>query len=263
MGQVGVSRDEIDAMDRMHRVAFLRRLLAEYRYSPAVLPVLWKRLRTGTLPNTREVNRAMWESWNWSSGGNEWSNSEIAGWKDSIVEKLLVPFIERDLAVLEIGPGAGRWTEHIVERVSKLTLVDVTPKCIEICRQRFGARDNIDYHVNDGNDLGFVDSSSIERIWSFDVFVHILAVDIERYVAEFSRILKPGGMALIHHAKGGYDSGPWRSDMTAMLMQEFAKQHGLEVVDQFESWGDGNERFWPTVPPEANPDIVSVLLKAV
>lgn len=253
--------DDLERMDKLKRLTFMRRLLSEYRYSPAVLPVLWTRLRTGTLPNTRQVNRAVWGSWDWATGGNEWSNADIPGWKESIIEKLLLPFIERDLAVLEIGPGAGRWTEHIVERASKLTLVDVTPECIQICREKFGSRGDIDFHVNDGNDLGFISSSSLDRIWSFDVFVHILSADIERYVAEFARVLKPGGRALIHHAKSGFDSGPWRSDMTDTRMREIAGQHRLEVVDQFESWGDGIERFWPNLPKANNPDIVSVLAK--
>ncbi len=248
-------------MDKLKRFTFVRRLLAEYRYSPAVVPVLWQRLRTGSLPNTREVNRAMWGSWNWATGGNEWSNSEVSGWKESIVGKILVPFVENDFSVLEIGPGAGRWTEHLVERSAKLTLVDVTPECIDLCKEKFAGHGNIEFHVNNGNDLGFIASSSIERIWSFDVFVHILSVDVERYVAEFARILVPGGRALIHHSKNGPDSGPWRTDMTAQRMREFAASYGLEVIDQFESWGEGTERFWPTLPPEANPDIVSVLRK--
>ncbi|MBI3216044.1 MAG: class I SAM-dependent methyltransferase [Mycobacterium sp.] len=245
----------------MSKVAFVRRLLSEYHYSPAVLPVLWNRIRTGTLPNTRQANRALWGSYNWSAEGEEWSNKEIPGWKESIVEKLLLPFIAEGLVVLEIGPGAGRWTEHIVEHAAKLTLVDVTPECIAMCRQRFADKKNIEFHVNEGNDLSFVESSTIDRVWSFDVFVHILAVDVEPYVSEISRVLVPGGQALIHHSKNGASSGPWRSDMTDGLMREFAQRNGLEVVDQFESWGDGIQRLWPELPPEQNHDVITLLRK--
>ena len=38
---------------------------------------------------------------------------------------------------------------------------------------------------------------------SNDVFVHISASDIKLYVSEFSRILMPDGMAIIHHSKNG------------------------------------------------------------
>ena len=55
--------------------------------------------------------------------------------------------------------------------------------------------------------------ASIDRIWSFDVFVHIQAIDIEAYVAQFARILRPGGTALIHHSKSGTFARGWRSDM--------------------------------------------------
>lgn len=242
-----------------NRVAFLFRLLSEYRYSPAVIPVLWTRLRTGHLPNTREVNRAYWGSWNWVDAGDEWSNADIPGWKESIVEKILLPFIGKGHSVLEIGPGGGRWTEHLVNQASALTLVDVTPECIELCKAKFGDRSNVKFYVNQGNDLDFVPAASIERVWSFDVFVHILSSDVEKYVSEIARILKPGGQALVHHAKRGFSSEAWRSDMTDATMREFARKHGLEVVNQFESWGDGMQRFWPTLPPEQNHDVVTVL----
>ncbi|MFS0900888.1 class I SAM-dependent methyltransferase [Mycolicibacterium litorale] len=207
------------------------------------------------------MNRAMWGSWDWSDKGEEWSNSELPGWKDSVVENVLVPFIGDGHTVLEIGPGGGRWTEYLGERASRLTLVDVTPECIELCKKRFAGHGHIDFHVNDGNNLEFVPSSTIERVWSFDVFVHILSPDVERYVAEIARVLTPGGMALIHHAKKGYNSQAWRSDMTADMMFDFATNHGLEVTRQFESWGDGNQRFWPTLPVSENHDVVSVLRK--
>jgi hypothetical protein len=49
--------------------------------------------------------------------------------------------------------------------------------------------------------------------------------------------------------------------MTDKRMRQFAESYGLEVVDQFESWGDGMQRFWPDLPPADNPDIVSILRK--
>ena len=56
--------------------------------------------------------------------------------------------------------------------------------------------------------LGILDAC-VDRVWSFDVFVHTLAEDIEPYVAEITRVLKPGGRAIIHHARDGQHIG-WR-----------------------------------------------------
>jgi 16S rRNA A1518/A1519 N6-dimethyltransferase RsmA/KsgA/DIM1 with predicted DNA glycosylase/AP lyase activity len=38
--------------------------------------------------------------------------------------------------ILEIGPGAGRWTEYRLSRGAQVTIVDVTQKCIDLCRLR-------------------------------------------------------------------------------------------------------------------------------
>ncbi len=75
-------------------------------------------------------------------------------------------------------------------------------------------------------------------IWSFDVFVHIAPDDVERYVAEFARILRPGGRAIIHHAAEGGLHGGWRSSMTAEMFASFAAANGFTLVEQFDAWGD-------------------------
>jgi ubiquinone/menaquinone biosynthesis C-methylase UbiE len=238
------------------------KLVAAYNYSPAVIPVLIKAAWTRRLPNTRQVNRALWGWHDWSDDGNEWSNKGIVGWKSSLVEKVLKPFVADADAVLEIGPGAGRWTEHIVKLARRTVLVDVTPECIQMCRARFGASGDVQFLINDGRSLTGVASGSINRIWSFDVFVHILAADVEAYVAEFQRVLAPGGEAMIHHAKRGTTAASsWRSDLTADEMRRIVESHGLEIVRQFESWGGEHERLWPERGREDNLDVISHIRK--
>jgi ubiquinone/menaquinone biosynthesis C-methylase UbiE len=38
------------------------------------------------------------------------------------------------------------------------------------------------------------------------VFVHINPTDIDAYLRDFRRILKPGGIGVVHHAGGSYGS---------------------------------------------------------
>ena len=190
-------------------------------------------IRTGHRipPNTITENRKLWQIYDWSRRGEEWTISPE--WKQRLIDELLLPNIPRGSTVLEIGPGAGRWTEHLILLASKLTLVDVTPECIRLCREQFG--DRAEYYVNDGSDLSFVRDASIDRIWSFDVFVHIAANDIGKYVSQFRRVLTPGGMAVIHHSANGRNAKGWRSDMTAEMMREFCARFSLELLHQFDS----------------------------
>ena len=64
---------------------------------------------------------------------------------------------------------------------------------IQTCRERFSQRDNLEYFVTDGSDLGFIPAGSVDAIWSFDVFVHLAPSLIEAYIEGFSRILGPAG----------------------------------------------------------------------
>ena len=218
-----------------------------------------KRLIKPSKSNTISNNLDQWTGWDWSERGEEWSN--YPGWKESLVEHVLIPNIPIDSIVLEIGPGGGRWSEILLSRVKKLSVVDLAQKCIDVCKERFQGRTNIEFFVNDGRSLSMIESNSIERIWSWDVFVHIAASDIKSYIAEFARVLMPGGRAIIHHSKNGENELGWRSDMTAEKMQEYCAENNLNLVSQFETWGDSKVLIWPDQPADIGLDIISIIEK--
>lgn len=215
---------------------------------------LWLR---GKPDSTAKENLLIWSNYDWSHLGDEWIYD--SGWMEEFIHNLFEPNIPMGSDILEIGPGAGRWTKFLIERASQLTIVDLTPECIEICKGIFRDKSNIRYFVNDGRDLSFIPDSSIDRIWSFDVFVHIDPVDIECYVKQFARLLKPDGRGIIHHSKNGASRVAWRSAMTAEKMREFCDKYHLLVIEQIEAFGEGqNHRLWPELPKEACPDIITI-----
>lgn len=186
--------------------------------------------------NSRELNELIWNNWNWEkSGGEEWTKSP--GWKQALIDEVMMKHITKGKTVLEIGPGAGKWTEPLQQIAQKLIVVDISEKCIEMCKKRFSLHSNISYYVNDGFGLPFLADNSIDFIWSFDVFVHIAPAEIESYFSEFARILKPTGRGIIHHAADGGLHGGWRSSVTRQMIQEFLEKHHLKLMAQFDSWG--------------------------
>ena len=217
-------------------------------------------VRTGTLqpPNTVEENLKQWSQHDWSHGGEEWTAGD--DWKLSLVKHVLEPNILLGARVLEIGPGGGRWTDFLVRRASHLTVVDLTPECIKLCRERFKDHQNISYFVNDGRDLSFIPPKSIDRIWSFDVFVHIHSDEVEAYIRQSSEILTDGGRGVIHHSAKGRLKRGWRSDMTAQKMLDICAKHGLNVVRQFTSWDGGQFHINPH-SPESSFDTITVFEK--
>ena len=206
--------------------------------------------------HSSQDNRAVWGAWDWSQGGEEWNDvDQPEEWKAALVDEVLLPYLGEARAVLEIGPGAGRWSESIQSRVQRLVLVDITDRTLELCRERLQDAPNVEYVLSEGASFPEVEDGSIDRVWSFDVFVHIAPLDVASYLDEIARVLRSGGTALIHHSGKLVRFPGWRSPMTALLFARLAGDRGLEVTRQFDSWSDG--RFGV----RANHDVITVLRK--
>jgi SAM-dependent methyltransferase len=115
-------------------------------------------------------------------------------------------------------------------------LTDISETPLSLCRERVRGLENIEYHLIEGR-LDFMDDNVIDFIWSYDVFVHINPIDIEKYIIDFKRILRPGGCAIIHHADKYSDEKfarekAFRSYMNARLFAEIVKKAQMEMVEQ-------------------------------
>ncbi len=204
----------------------------------------------------------MWRDPNkWEHDGDDWSfHADSCGqpyrdWKQAVVNAFLEPFLSVDVDFLEVAPGHGRWTEFMVGRTRSLTLVDLDADCIGVCRERFGNHAEVEFLVNDGRSVPVADAS-VDVIWSFGTFVHIGLDDFDAYVADFRRVLRPGGRFIIHHA--GWPSGSrervrrhiergqgwWFGDRVPMSPEHvvsMAKHHDLDVDEQVRTWGADRE----------------------
>jgi len=224
---------------------------------------------------TVDWNRQVWgEEHSWVEDGDEWSGmaafckQPYPEWKAALLATFLEPYVG-GARILEIGPGHGRWAEHMVDRASRLTLVDINQSCLDFCQNRFASYPNVAYHLTDSSSLGFLESASVDFIWSFDSFVHMDPVVVEGYIAEFGRVLAPGGTIVVHHAA----KPPWvlalnpvtrrlgkpgrvlkrllvqqrlrgdgfRSDVSARMVQTWAEQAGLRIRRQTDRWGDAGQ----------------------
>jgi SAM-dependent methyltransferase len=190
--------------------------------------------------NSAIDNRRRWTDWDWSGAGEEWTLS--TEWKQALIDDVLLARISPGGVVLEIGPGAARWSSVLQPRARRLILVDVSDRPLALCRERFATAENVEYVLSSGSDLPGVADSSVDAIWSFDVFVHVAPADQAGYLSEIARVLAPGGVAVIHHADGRNlgdqpSRSGWRSPMSRHLFATLAAQRGLAVDDQIDSWG--------------------------
>jgi ubiquinone/menaquinone biosynthesis C-methylase UbiE len=202
-----------------------------------------------------DIARVVWTDYDWSRHGEEWTQSEE--WRAALIGGVLRPNIPQGCEVLEIGPGAGRWTEELLHRAGQTTIVDVSPTCIRLCQERFRSAPNLKAIVGDGRSLSFAPDASFDRIWSFDVFVHIGPADTGSYLREIERVLRPEAIAVIHHPADAGARGSWRSPMTAAQFAELAGAAGLEVARQFDAWTHEGRRYDVT----GTGDVITVLRK--
>jgi SAM-dependent methyltransferase len=197
-------------------------------------------------------NLSVWgERYDWSAQGDEWSDTWGGvpyQWWTTLWPRLQGYLPAR--RILEIAPGYGRWTHFLRDLCDELVIVDIAPRAIEHCRERFAGDNRIRAFVNDGCSLAMVAERSIDVIFTFDSLVHAEADVIDGYMREFARALDPeGGVAFIHHSNmGAYPPGSfdpnaihWRAtSVSAALVEELARAAGLRCISQ-ETIAWGNE----------------------
>ena len=219
------------------------------------------------MPTVTE-NLSVWnEKYDWSKQGDEWTRN--AAGTEAYWKRVIYPRISRFLptgTILEIAPGYGRWTQFLKDHCQRMLVADLAPRCIEHCRQRFSGESHISYFINDGYSLPDVANQSVDFAFSFDSLVHAERDVIEAYVHELARILRPTGVAFLHHSNIGHyhrrlavcglfpgilnnlvgrllaiNVGAWRApSMTADLMQRFVREAKLSCVSQeLISWAHG------------------------
>lgn len=193
--------------------------------------------------NSVRANKAYWSTYDWRGGGDEWSLSPQ--WRTALVDEFITPNLGDGADILEIGPGAGRWTKALHEHARHLYLVDITAVTLDMCRERLGNDPNVSCLLSDGTSLAGVPDKSVDFVWAFDVFVHIAPADQRRYLAHFRRVMRPGARAVIHHAGQESKHGGWRSHMTADLFRDMIGEAGFCLVRQAETWGPEHEYGLP------------------
>jgi SAM-dependent methyltransferase len=240
--------------------------------------VLWQPYRRpmgrNRVPSIEENLYSWNEQYDWRLGGDPWSKwwgSAGAQWYGCNYPRirgfLPVP------AILEIAPGFGRWTEFLVEHCDTFVGVDLAPRCIDACRQRFADQRGASFETDDGHSVPMVADSSVHFAFSFDSLVHVEAPTLGGYLTELARVLRPDGVAFIHRSnygtyprftraqtlrKGTFDHLPAlaraglrrtvanpnchgrAASVTAARFAELCEQAGMHCISQeLVNWGGG------------------------
>lgn len=120
------------------------------------------------------------------------------GLLDAICGVLKVP-VERRRA-LDFGCGVGRLSHALASRYGQVVGVDISRSMVEKARELNAHISNLHFVENAQTDLAFVESESIDLIYSMITLQHVPPTLQRSYIAEFLRVLAPGGLAVFQVA---------------------------------------------------------------
>ncbi len=103
---------------------------------------------------------------------------------------------------LDFGCGVGRLTQALADRFERCDGVDIAGSMIAEARRVNRRGDRVQYHVNDAPDLELFASGTFDFVLSFIVLQHMEPRYATGYIAEFLRVLKPGGVAMFQVPAG-------------------------------------------------------------
>lgn len=145
-----------------------------------------------------------------SRGGREggrWNPDEFfANGRERIAEVMAYATslgleLRRDHA-LDFGTGPGRLAQGLAEHFARVTGVDIASSMVETARAYNTHGERVEYVVNTAPDLHIFDSATFDLVYTEKVLQHIPPDLQAGYIAEFVRVLRPGGLAIFQTRNG-------------------------------------------------------------
>ena len=133
--------------------------------------------------------------------GNRWSTEDFLKTGRDEIAALIAYLDAKGLGVrrhraLDFGCGAGRLTHALADHFAQVIGVDIAPSMINVARRLHAARVNVEFRVNSSSRLESIESDSIDLVYTLLVLQHMRPRYIREYLAEFVRVLSPGGVLI-------------------------------------------------------------------
>lgn len=136
-----------------------------------------------------------------AKSGNRWQLEEFFRTGDVEVDLVMAELEQRSLhpgrrRALDFGCGVGRLSQALCRYFEEVDGVDIAPSMVETATglNRHGPRCR--YHLNMAGDLALFGDGTFDFVYSVIVLQHVEPALSERYMAEFVRVLRPGGVAI-------------------------------------------------------------------
>jgi SAM-dependent methyltransferase len=128
--------------------------------------------------------------------------------------------------VLEVGGGPGELAARIaIELGSAVVMVDISPRMVELARER-----GVDADVGDAGALPF-DDGAFDCVVAAWMLFHLH--DLDAGVAELARVLRPGGRLIAATNSTLHMTELRALAGTAAWMNPFTRENGAEILGRY------------------------------
>jgi SAM-dependent methyltransferase len=120
------------------------------------------------------------EIWNWESQAGK------LRWARRV--KMLSSHLKPGMTVLELGCGAGYFTQELARSGADVVAIDISPELVEIARTNCSAP-NVQYQIENAYELSY-GGAAFDSVVGSSVLHHL---EIEKALRDIYRVLKPAG----------------------------------------------------------------------
>jgi SAM-dependent methyltransferase len=110
---------------------------------------------------------------------------------------------------LDFGCGAGRLSRALGRYYGEVLGLDIAPSMIELARSLHREHDHCRFAVNERDDLSDLPDASFDLVLTLLVLQHMRPEYALRYVREFVRVLRPGGVLVMQVPSGRRGEARW------------------------------------------------------
>lgn len=143
--------------------------------------------------------------------------------------KILAPYVQAGMMVLEPGPGMGFFTLELARLVGpegRVIAVDIQPKMLDRLKRRLqkaGLADRVDVRLSGGQSMGVADlAGTVDLVLAFAVVHELPSTD--GFFQEAAQSLKSGGSLLLAEPEGHVKAAEFEKEIGQ------ANRAGLQVV---------------------------------
>ncbi len=155
-------------------------------------------------------------------GDAEWSDDPLR----DVLARHYLPHMTRTSTVLELGPGTGRLTRHLIGLCHDMVLVDYSQMACAWLEHYLKSRGQFRVVHITRPQLDGVDDASIDMAVANGVFEHLDMDDVLYFLSEFRRVLRPGGRCSFNFNNAATNEG-------MALFKRFRREVGSKCIFKF------------------------------